>query len=124
MGPGMLKKGVKLAASFAKIPKATKFSKNKLPIQIHHFATNKHRTYTKQMANIANKYGLDLHGEWNKAAMPHLGRHTHAYHEFVLRGMEEAAIGAGSNRSKFLRLFNKYVRKPVLQNPNLLQKPR
>ncbi|MBP1617672.1 MAG: hypothetical protein H6Q14_1499 [Bacteroidetes bacterium] len=27
------------------------------------------------MEGIAKQFGLDLNGAWNKAAMPHLGRH-------------------------------------------------
>jgi len=95
---------------------------SKLPTQIHHFATNKHSYYTKQMGEIAKRYGLDLNGSWNKAAMPHLGRHPKAYHEFVLRGMQDAATGAGGNQAKFLQLFDQYVKQPVLQNPSLLRK--
>jgi A nuclease family of the HNH/ENDO VII superfamily with conserved AHH len=95
---------------------------SKLPTQIHHFATNKHSVFTKQMSSIAQKYGLDLNGTWNKAAMPHLGRHPNEYHKFVLQGMERASLEAGSNQAKFLQLFDQYVKQPVLQNPNLLRK--
>lgn len=94
----------------------------KLPTQIHHFATNKHSFYTKQMENIAKQFRLDLDGEWNKAAMPHLGRHPNAYHEFVLKGMKDAAAEAGGSQARFLQLFDQYVKQPVLQNPSLLRK--
>lgn len=46
------------------------------------------------MEGIAKQFGLDLNGAWNKAAMPHLGRHPNAYHNFVLKGMQDAAAGA------------------------------
>lgn len=74
------------------------------------------------MEGIAKQFGLDINGAWNKAAMPHLGRHPNAYHEFVLKGMQDAAAGAGGNQAKFLQLFDQYVKQPVLQNPNLLRK--
>lgn len=93
-----------------------------LPTQIHHFATNKNSVFTKQMSAIAEKYGLDLNGAWNKAAMPHLGRHPNDYHKFVLQGMEQAGREAGGNQAKFLQLFDQYVKQPVLQNPSLLRK--
>lgn len=93
-----------------------------LPSQIHHFATNKHSVFTNQMSTIAKKYSLDLDGAWNKAAMPHLGRHPNAYHKFVLQGMERASLEAGGNQARFLQLFDKYVKQAVLQNPNLLRK--
>ncbi len=51
------------------------------PEQLHHFATNKNKTYTPQFEEIANKYGLDLDDAWNKEYMPHQGRHPNEYHE-------------------------------------------
>lgn len=94
----------------------------KLPIQIHHFATNKNKTFTPKMAGIANEFGLGLNGAWNKQALPHLGRHPNAYHNFVLDGMQKASAGAGGSQSEFLNLFNQYVIQPVIQNPGLLRK--
>ncbi|ULC57923.1 DUF6443 domain-containing protein [Flaviramulus sp. BrNp1-15] len=94
----------------------------KLPMQMHHFATNKHSVYTGQMGKIAKKFGLDLDGAWNKMLLPHLGRHPNAYHNFVLSGMQKASMEAGGNTKVFLKLFNKYVKKPVINNPKLLRK--
>ena len=94
----------------------------KLPIQIHHFATNKNSKYTRKMEDIAQIYGLKLDEAWNKMALPHLGRHPNAYHEFVLRGMKQASMEAGGNPKKFLKLYNKYVKQKVINNPNLLNK--
>lgn len=93
-----------------------------LPIQIHHFATNKSSKYTAKMATIAQKYGLKLDEAWNKAALPHLGRHPNTYHDFVLEGMKRASTEAGGDAKKFLKLFDKYVKKKVINNPNLLNK--
>jgi hypothetical protein len=95
---------------------------NSTPIQTHHFATNKNKVFTPQMENIAKQFGLDLNGSWNKAALPHLGRHPNNYHNFVLRGMQDAAKGSGGNQATFLNLFNNNVRQPVLDNPLLLRK--
>ncbi|MDE3184495.1 MAG: AHH domain-containing protein, partial [Bacteroidota bacterium] len=95
---------------------------SELPNQIHHFATNKNSIFTKQMSAIAKKYGLDLDEAWNKASLPHLGRHPNAYHNFVLEGMQRASMEAGENQNQFLQLFDKYVKQPVFQNPNLLRK--
>lgn len=74
------------------------------------------------MEGIAKQFGLDLTGAWNKAAMPHLGRHPNAYHNFVLKGMQDAAASAGGNQATFLKLFNNNVIQPVLDNPLLLRK--
>lgn len=94
----------------------------KLPNQIHHFATNKNSTYTRDMAKIADEFGLKLDESWNKKILPHLGRHPNEYHNFVLNGMQKAATGAAGNRNKFLQLFKEYVIKPITRNPELLRK--
>ncbi|WP_428232814.1 AHH domain-containing protein [Flavobacterium sp.] len=93
-----------------------------LPTQIHHFATNKHSKYSKQMAKIIEQYNLKLSGSWNKGALPHLGRHPNAYHDFVLESMQKASMEAGNDKAKFLKLFDQYVKQPVIENPNLLRK--
>lgn len=93
-----------------------------LPTQIHHFATNKSKTFTPRMAEIADEFGLSLDGGWNKQALPHLGRHPNKYHNFVLEGMRNAKAGAGGSQAEFLYLFDQYVKQPVIQNPGLLRK--
>lgn len=80
---------------------------------IHHFASNKHSKYSGQFKAIAGQYGLKSNGDWNKAALPHLGRHPKAYHEFVLKGMNQAALEAGSSAEMFLMKFDQYVKQPV-----------
>ncbi len=69
-----------------------------------------------------NSLDLDLNGDWNKARMPHRGRHPHVYHEFVLRKMKQAAKESGGNVELFLKLFDNYVKQPVINNPLLLRK--
>jgi hypothetical protein len=93
-----------------------------LPNQIHHFATNKNKKWTPLMEAIAKKYGLSLNGSWNKQSLPHLGRHPNEYHAFVYNMMRKASSEAGSNKDKFLQLFNKYVKQPVSNNPEMLRK--
>ena len=74
------------------------------------------------MAKIAGKFELSLEGSWNKAVLPHLGRHPNAYHRFVLRNMMQAERQAGGSQQQFIRLFNELVVEPVKKNPNLLRK--
>ena len=108
-----------------KVGDTAKVVKSSRPNQIHHFATNKSKKYTQQMKNIADKYGLKLDGKgagWNMDSLPHQGRHPNKYHEFVLDGMNRASNEAGSDTSKFLELFDKYVKEPVRNNPDLLRK--
>ncbi|WP_294272263.1 RHS repeat-associated core domain-containing protein, partial [uncultured Chryseobacterium sp.] len=93
-----------------------------LPMQIHHFATNKNKTFTPDMEKIAAQFNLKLDDIWNKEAMPHLGRHPNNYHTFVLEEMQKAAKASGGSQAKFLELFNKNVKQPVLKNPELLRK--
>ena len=95
---------------------------SKLPQQIHHFATNKSKKYTKQFEKIAKKFKLDLNGSWNKEALPHRGRHPYNYHEWVLKEMKDASKAAGKSQKKFLKLFEENVKKEVRENPDLLRK--
>ncbi|MEQ1607092.1 MAG: RHS repeat-associated core domain-containing protein [Pyrinomonadaceae bacterium] len=93
-----------------------------LPSQNHHFATIRNQRFTPEMAEIANDFGLSLKGSWNTQTLPHLGRHPNAYHEFVLTGMQNARNGANGSQAEFIRLFDLYVRQPVIQNPQLLRR--
>ena len=95
--------------------------KNSKPNQIHHFATNKSSKYTKYFNNIASKYRLNLDGDWNKASLPHQGRHPYAYHEFVLNKMREFDRVAKGDQKKFLKLFNQ-LKKQISDNPDMLYK--
>ena len=95
---------------------------SKLPQQIHHFATNKSKKYTKHFKRIANKFKLDLNGSWNKEALPHRGRHPYKYHDWVLKRMRIASKKAGKDQEKFLNLFEKDIKAEVRKNPELLRK--
>jgi hypothetical protein len=101
---------------------ATKVGRN----IIHHIASNKHLSkYTPQFESIANKYGLKLDAAWNKVDISdvyHYSKHPSQYHEFVLKGMRAADAGAAGNQAKFLQLFDQYVKQPLLQNPNIVNK--
>jgi len=92
------------------------------PNQLHHFATDKNRVWSPRMQKIADRYGLKLDELWNVESIPHQGRHPNEYHEFVQRGMTRAAREAGMNKKKFLELFERYVKQPVRDNPDLLRK--
>ncbi|HRI05068.1 MAG TPA: RHS repeat-associated core domain-containing protein [Pyrinomonadaceae bacterium] len=120
LGPaaGVFAKG---GAPLSVVPEVTPAASS-LPLQTHHFATIRNKTYTPQMADIASEFGLNLKGSWNTQTLPHLGRHTNKYHEFVLDGMSRARVGANGSQAEFLRLFNQNVKQPVIQNPNLLGK--
>ncbi len=93
-----------------------------LPEQIHHFATNKSSKWTDRMAEITQKYGLDLDDAWNKRRLPHRGRHPDAYHEWVLERMFEVDEIAQGNREAFLELFEQKVKRVVQERPEMLRK--
>ncbi|UOY94507.1 AHH domain-containing protein [Ectobacillus sp. JY-23] len=91
----------------------------KKPFQVHHFATNKSKRYTKHFQEIANKYNLDLDAGWNKKRMIHQGRHPNAYHEYMLRNMKKIDKHAKGDREAFLRSYRS-LRKHVQKNPDML----
>lgn len=94
---------------------------NTKPNQVHHFATNKSKTYTSQFEKIANKYNLDLDGAWNKELMPHQGRHPNAYHDYVLDNMQKFDKIAQGDQTKFLKLYDQMKQK-IISNPDMLYK--
>ena len=91
------------------------------PEQLHHFATNKNKTYTPQFEEIANKYGLDLDDAWNKKYMPHQGRHPNEYHEYVLESMKQFDNIAQGDKNVFLKLYEK-MKINITDNPDMLYK--
>ncbi|OKL38352.1 RHS repeat-associated core domain-containing protein, partial [Domibacillus mangrovi] len=102
-----------------KVAKAGIKSIKKKPFQVHHFATNKSKRYTKQFQKIANKYDLDLDAGWNKKRMRHQGRHPNAYHDYMLRNMKKLDRYAKGNKKDFQRGYRS-LRKNVQKNPAML----
>jgi hypothetical protein len=92
-----------------------------LPMQMHHFLTDKHSRYTPRFEEILAKYGLTLNDPWNLELLPHQGRHTTAYHEFVLTMVTTADKEAKGDRKKFLALIEKYIKAPVRANPAMVR---
>lgn len=89
---------------------------------MHHFATNKSSKYTEEMRALAKKYDLDLDQPWNKEPLPgHMGRHTDAYHEWVLEQMRRASREAEEDPAKFRELYERYVKDPVRSDPSITQ---
>ena len=95
--------------------------RNAKPNQIHHFATNKSKKYTKIFEKIANKYKLDLDEVWNKELMPHQGRHPYAYHDYMLEQMKKIDMIANGDRNKFLKLYEQ-LKKKIIDKPEMLTK--
>jgi hypothetical protein len=102
-------------------PKATQGTPKAKPEQVHHFATNKSKTYTPQIEKITKQYGLDLDEAWNKQLMPHQGRHPNAYHEYVLENLKQFDAIAKGDKAKFLKLYEK-MKQEIINNPDMLYK--
>lgn len=90
-------------------------------MQVHHFLTDKHSVFTPLFEAIVVKYGLTLNDAWNLESLPHQGRHTTAYHQFVLAAVQKADKEAKGNVTKFLSLIEKYVKGPVRANPAMVR---
>ena len=96
-------------------------SSNTKPMQEHHYATNKSKTYTPQLEEITNKYGLGLDDAWNKDLLPHQGRHPNAYHEYILDSMNQFDDIAQGDKDMFLKLFDN-LKNNVKSHPDMLYK--
>ena len=92
-----------------------------LPMQVHHFLTDKHSEFTPLFEAIVTKYGLTLNDPWNLESLPHQGRHTTAYHNFVLAQVRKADREAKGDRKKFLALIETYVKAPVRAHPEMVR---
>ena len=120
-GAGLEEYAVMLISPGSKIKGSSQLLSS-LPNQMHHFATNKSKTFTPALKKIADKYNLKLDDMWNKELLPHRGRHPNAYHQFVLDGMRLAHRQARGNVNDFLSAFEEYIIEPVRKNPELLRK--
>ena len=103
------------------VEKGAKGGKKTKPDQVHHYATNKNKTYTPQLEEITKKYGLDLDDKWNKDLLPHQGRHPNAYHDYVLDNMQKFDRIANGDKTKFLKLYAQMKQK-IINNPDMLYK--
>jgi len=111
-----------IVANKSGIPENSTVLKPQKPIQKHHFATNKNTKYTPKMKNIVKKYDLDLDGEWNLERLPHQGRHPNEYHKFVYQQMEIIDMMPDMNQRRFINQFEKRVKVPIRNNPDMLNK--
>jgi len=94
---------------------------NTKPNQVHHYVTNKNKTYTSQFENITKKYKLDLDGKWNKDFLPHQGRHPNEYHDYMLDNLQKIDKLANGDKTKFLKLYEQ-LKNRVKTNPDMLYK--
>ena len=102
-----------------------KVVQNTVPIELHHFASNKgNHEYGKEFKEIAGEYGLNLDGDWNTDfVVGHKGPHSENYHKFVLKEMKKIhdSLGGGKDQAaEFIELFKKQVIDVVQEDPGIL----
>ncbi len=84
----------------------------------HHILSNKNSKYTPQFEKIVSEYGLDLDDDWNIIELPnHHGRHTSAYHEYVLEQTKNIASNSKTT-DQFLAGFQTVV-ETIKKNPRM-----
>ncbi len=85
----------------------------------HHLFSNKHKTYTPQYEKIADRYNYSLDHSSNTVSLEgHKGRHTNAYHDFMIFGLNELdAIAAGDSATFVEGMY--HLGKFVENNPGL-----
>lgn len=95
-----------------------------LPDQDHHFVTDKNKTHTDDFQEIIDTVdpGHTLNESWNKEVMPHRGRHPGALWVWLKKRLEQVADEADQDWSRFIDLFDRYIKGPVLENPLMLRK--
>jgi hypothetical protein len=96
---------------------------NDLPIETHHLLTDKHKSkWTAIFGKITGKYNLDLDDDWNKVDIPHKGRHADQYHDWGNEQLKKIDKEARGDQGIFLKLFEKFVKRPVQKNPDMVRK--
>ena len=83
----------------------------------HHFLSNKNSTYTPQYEAVTARYNAELEQPWNTEHMSgHRGRHTNAYHDFMLQMLYEIDYIAQGDPRLFHEGFS-VLKDYVLENP-------
>ena len=70
----------------------------------HHIFSNKNKKYTPQYKEIADRYNYSLSQQENIVALEgHHGRHSNAYHNYMLQCLKALDIYAAGDSAEFLR---------------------
>lgn len=73
------------------------------------------------MEKIADNYGLNLDGIWNKELLLHQGRYPNDYHEIIVEAMQYANSIAQGDTNVFLKTFDKTIKNKVPQLSSQVQ---
>ena len=80
--------------------------RNMLSSERHHVLSNKSTKYTPQYKEITYRYNMELNARENIVNMDgHRGRHTNAYHDFVLEGLTNLDSIAKGDQQLFYEGF-------------------
>lgn len=72
--------------------------------QDHHIFSDKSKIYTPQFKEITDRYNMSLDSGKNLVSLPgHYGRHTNAYHEFMLCTLITLDYMAAGNKTLFYK---------------------
>ena len=72
----------------------------------HHALSNKHKSYTPQYQEITDRYNMSLDAKENIVELQgHRGRHTNAYHYFMLEALTNLDSIANGNTDTFYEGF-------------------
>lgn len=81
-------------------------NKNPLYTEYHHVFSNKNKTYSPQYQEILDRYNMSLDNQDNIVELGgHRGRHTNAYHNFMLDALIAADKIAQGNPEEFYKGF-------------------
>lgn len=90
--------------------------------QVHHLFSDKgknkalHKKLFKKYPTLAD----NLNGDWNKITIPHLGRHTNLYHEYMDNLFFKIDEKAKGDPDKFMELLSQEA-ELFKKNPEYLQ---
>ena len=77
-------------------------NKNPMYTEYHHIFSNKNKTYSPQYQEILDRYNMSLDSQENIVELGgHRGRHTNAYHDFMLNALIGADQIAQGNLDEF-----------------------
>ena len=69
----------------------------------HHLLSDKHKTYTSQYTEVTDRYNYSLDHSSNIVPLEgHKGRHTKAYHDFMVFGLHTLDAIAANNQAIFI----------------------
>jgi hypothetical protein len=92
--------------------------------EVHHFLSNKNfrSGFTEKFKKVTSWYWLNLDDAWNKwVVIGHKWSHPNAYHEYMLKKIQEIDKVAQWSKEVFLKKFQA-VKDTITKTPEMLKK--